>query len=849
MHEPLVLRIQGFAQEQRDDPFSIEESWIPFFAGSDYPLRLISLTTRFDLREPKDRMQQRLVALSRRAEVLAPFQHILRVWDDDEERAALLTQLPQPVQETVARMAAPAVARDGLDLWNQIDEEDSPLVMTEEVPPAAVLIAAYMEHLTPQAQTLIAAALQDGDVHDPEVWDAALERLSRPLWRRRWLQEYRAMYQRLDTQIALRSLRHYMVAWLDQSVRPDDYASTVSRAFGTGAFPDELPPILRGRYVERCGLKNDDGSYLEPEEPYHPHIAVLTNSGPLKGQWDTTVLHRILGLDLDIALCIDVQPVSRTRMEFDADQKITAREAQRRRGSDGPRDARAERELESAYQLQHDLNTEAPHDVRIVIAVCGDSLDDLAANVRAVKQAGGTRLPLMRVPGQQGALAAFFGSTPTKQIDAMTRPHRMLSHGVAVTVPFGLRRPDRTDGIIWLFSGATPIMFDPFRDKRAAHMTVLGKTGSGKTYALQTWALRLLQEGVQVVVYEPQGHFRRLISSCGVGGARYILNTNQGLNVLDSIASRGEAGEPPSLSQQIQYVISQLSVLLGRTEMTARGEEVFSAKVWTDEEKGALEMALQYLYEPWADSLDTLAPSETPILSDLCTMLRKIAPTFTGDFEPYGAAARKVAALIDMRLIMTRAGATFNTLTTVDWNFGSDAIAYDFSQIPDGALRIFYYAKAFGELHRAIRDPQRDRSRPLVAIIDEFRYMAAVPSLARFAADATKTWRTFGAALVSADQDAHTYLGTENSSPDEAMFSVWLNSTAKVFFRQDAADAERIQQKVQGMMPFHAQQITRLPRGNCVMVWESDDPTQIHNEVHMGEVVGIDAEHRTFSNT
>ena len=48
--EPLVLRVQGFPQEMVGDPLRIEESWLPFFVGADYPLRIISATTRFDLR-------------------------------------------------------------------------------------------------------------------------------------------------------------------------------------------------------------------------------------------------------------------------------------------------------------------------------------------------------------------------------------------------------------------------------------------------------------------------------------------------------------------------------------------------------------------------------------------------------------------------------------------------------------------------------------------------------------------------------------------------------------------------------------------------------------------------------
>ena len=140
-----------------------------------------------------------------------------------------------------------------------------------------------------------------------------------------------------------------------------------------------------------------------------------------------------------------------------------------------------------------------------------------------------------------------------------------------------------------------------------------------------------------------------------------------------------------------------------------------------------------------------------------------------------------------------------------------------------------------------------DRTASIVRLLGRLEFvLAAVPSLINFAAAAVKTWRTFGAALWTADQDAHTYLGTEGGVPDESMLSVWLNSTIKMIFRQDQADAERLASKIQGMQPYHADAITRLSRGDLVLVWESDDPNLTYNEVFEGAVIPDDMELRAF---
>jgi len=391
---------------------------------------------------------------------------------------------------------------------------------------------------------------------------------------------------------------------------------------------------------------------------------------------------------------------------------------------------------------------------------------------------------------------------------------------------------------------------------------VLGKTGSGKTFALNAWMMRWLAQGHQVVLYEPQGHSERFIRACGTGGARFVLNLDQQLNILDVVATRGERNESPSIGVQVAHVVTQLSVLLGGSTMTASGAEQFYPRMWESNERGVLEIALQQLYAPWANNLDVLSVERTPILEDLCAMLREVGRQLRvreqreldGVGEDTGADRRRrrsdygfeLAGEIELRLIMGPYGQNFNARTSIDWDFSHDATAYDFSQIPEGPVRIFYYAQAFGALNRAVRAPNRDRSRPLWAVIDEFKYMASVPSLATFAASAVKTWRTFGAALWTADQDAHTYLGTEGSVPDPAMLSVWLNSTMKMILRQDQADAARIASKIQGMQPSHADLITRLTRGDLVLVWESDDELMTYNEVFVGRVGVDDMELRAF---
>jgi hypothetical protein len=757
----------------------LDEQWMPFFARLEGPMRLISRTERFNLRAPQQVTETRSRPLDLRAKAFVPLAEAVRSWDDARTPAqidAILGQLPPQLARDVL-MAVDAVGGVGR-----------------------------------------------------ETWQRAMDRLGKPLWRRRWLKAYRQMYELLMTQVALRGLHHYVLSWLPDGVRPDDLIATIEHIFDTAGHRAELPALLPGVYTEEL-------DHLAPQESHLPLFALLA-SYEFKGMWTIATLHRILGLDLDLALCIDVGLVSRTRAQMLADFTVNNRMTQLRSGH-GPRDVRAERQLRAAYDLQEVLDSEALHDVRMVLAVQGRDIEELNANVRKVETAAGAALRLMRPVGGQGPLTRFFGPTPTGQIGAMTRPQRQRSKAVTQYVTFGLRKPDRTDGLLWMLQGDTPIMFDPFADRRPGHAVILGKTGSGKTFAVNCWAMRLLSLGYQIVVYEPQGHSKRLIDAAGDGrgGARYVLDMRQQVNVLDIVATRDESGNAPSIATQIDHVVTQLSVLMGTNVPTAEGKTAFRPRVWESLEQGLLDLALQRVY--LGLDLETLEPNTTPVVADVCDALSTI-----GSDE-----AKRLAYEIHLRLVQGSRGATFNRRTTIDWDFSHDATAYDFSAIPEGTVRTFFYGQAFGALNRFVRSPIRDRRRTTIAIIDEFAYMAQVPSLASFAAMAAKTWRTFNAHLWTMDQDAHTYIGTENGNPDPSMLSVFLNAPIKGILKQDAADASRLRDKIEGLHEAHVNQIKRQGRGELVLVWEGDGVGARHNEVFVGRVEPNDAELRAFAGT
>src|SRR5262245_25389971 len=141
--EPVCYHVTAFPLEMHPESTTLDEQWVPFFAGLEKPIRVISRTTRFDLRGPRQQMLNLLRPLDAAAIGYAPFADAIERWD---------ASAPARLDELAA--ALPLALRDALD--------------------AALPIARRRERV---------------------AWQQALAALGSPLWRRRWLQEYARYYQ------------------------------------------------------------------------------------------------------------------------------------------------------------------------------------------------------------------------------------------------------------------------------------------------------------------------------------------------------------------------------------------------------------------------------------------------------------------------------------------------------------------------------------------------------------------------------------------------------------------------------------------------------------------------------
>jgi hypothetical protein len=342
----------------------------------------------------------------------------------------------------------------------------------------------------------------------------------------------------------------------------------------------------------------------------------------------------------------------------------------------------------------------------------------------------------------------------------------------------------------------------------AAHVVIVGKTGSGKTTNVFAWLVRHhadRHDPAQIFFADPASNGKRLTDAVGPAGTRYVaLGGDETINPLDVVST--------TLAEQIAAVARKLAVILGQTS-GERGNLTVHPRPFTELEAAALDLACQRLYGAHGEALPSMeaGTQPPPLLPDLAVALQAVVDAYQLD------EAQPLARMLRF-FLQTTHGRRFTAPTTIPWRFDKDVISYSFEHVPDNVLPIFYLI-VFEGLDRYVRSRPRTAKR-FIACIDEFKLMAQVPAIRRYAEGATRWWRQRRAAWWSCDQTVGTYLGDAGARGEGAGHTIFANVAAKFFFNLDEADLQ-ILEGVYGAV-LRAEEIDLIRHageGECIAVF------------------------------
>jgi hypothetical protein len=650
------------------------------------------------------------------------------------------------------------VFRVGLPHFYQIGTQEQSAVMSQMVS----LFAGPMQHCR------FLTFVQPDSLERLERERRRLAMSIRDDWARRGLMEEVRLIGEWASRGEMRKTRHYLVDFQD-AITANDLAYW--RVEAEEGYP-QLP--IPGEYAEYHDhlapvLRQKDGRLQLDNSRYR--YAVLASYQLLRTwDWRHPLAQVITAADGPMVICLDVRKIHPERVAASAGFW----EGMMHNGQDRHA-AIVSQEVEKSLAV----GDESVHHVRVLYLLLDKQVAALRQRVESLRKVSAQYMKVDRMLGYQAAAARMFG--PTAKPEGMPAGHfNTLSRAPAVfTGMWGVGRAQQTEGFyvgVSVDEVAPHVYYLDWRGNDPFHGIILGRTGKGKTVAAQALAWRMAEQGVQVVMLEPQGHSRRLAALAGGKNVSYnqLSYGQTRLNILDVVFAHP--------SEQYDHVLTLLGLLLDPLGNLPRH--------FDNAEVAAVRQALQGTYARYDWETELLAqPQMTPTLETFCHQLRQVgeaAATTTADSRiAVGRAALTLAAEIESLYVTGDYAAAFNAPSNLDLRLQEQIVLFDFSQVPERRRALFYYAVLAGINLQIRRHPRRR-----AIFVDEVHYMNQEASLMDFLAHMVKTVRTYGAAVVMIDQDLEAFIGVDGA--EAASMASGANVTAGLF----------ILNNVSWLMPF-----------------------------------------------
>jgi Helicase HerA, central domain len=437
---------------------------------------------------------------------------------------------------------------------------------------------------------------------------------------------------------------------------------------------------------------------------------------PVTAGWLAPVAR--LTVECDIAIHLAPAPLGdalstlgRRLRDFSAHRMLEAE-----RGAVG--DVHVDIALDSAYQLRGRLarSLGRPLHLSITTVVRAPTHEKLRAHGEAVRLAYQSALTTCE-PAHFRHLAAFVTTLPLA-VDALGATKLVESSAAATCAPWldaGCADPAGYRLGEALRSRA-PVRVAPFDTARHANanVAILATSGHGKSFAMGTLVLEAAARGVDSVIIDPEGEYRRVIEALHGTYLSLAPGTDSAVNIFDT--GDGDADEA------VAGVVDLVSVLCGGR--------------LSDVERALIDAAARRAIETAG------AAGRDPVLGDCLPQLERDAP--------------QVATVV-RRFCGGALGKLFNHATSVHLGQGVCAISLRDTPAEHMAAATLLVARWLWRL-------VRQEPRPRHIVFDEVGALCVHPPLRALLVQLARRCRKYGASLVVATQNAQDLLGTDEGS-------------------------------------------------------------------------------------
>ncbi len=474
--------------------------------------------------------------------------------------------------------------------------------------------------------------------------------------------------------------------------------------------------------------------------------------------------------ELELALHIEPFPaeLAAQRLHKQRARFESTRRLERERGSLS--DLGVAAAAEDAHQLANRLARGESRLFRaaLYLTVSAASEQGLRAAAPRLRALCGSLL-LSCVPASFRAHEGWLSSLPLG-LDRLRLRRTFDSEALAASFPFALSEPplEQHGCFYGLADSGAPVVYDRYAADNY-NTVILARSGAGKSYLAKLEALRLLYQGVQVLIVDPEDEYQRLCQA--VGGAYLPLAGPQAvtLNPL-------ELGErsPNGVAERVAFLSELVELLAGGL---------------TGGELAALDRAARASYS-------AAPPGHSPLLRELAALLEqgggegarlaeRISPYTTGSLSQLFAAPTSVHPAGQLVCFSLRGLS---------------------ERLKPAALLL-----CLDSIWRSLEAVPRKRC----VLVDEAWLVMGDPAGARFLHRLAKSARKRWCGLTTITQDAGDLLATELGQ------AIVANSASQILLRQAPQAIEQVAEAFR-LTEGEARYLLTCPRGHGLFIVGDD---------------------------
>lgn len=579
---------------------------------------------------------------------------------------------------------------------------------------------------------------------------------------------------------------------------------------------DELDHVPPTSFISPEELDFTHSSYVKVNGLYHSYLLVPSNGYKSKvvAGWLSLLVNAGEGIDIDIYL----QRQPKDKIQQRLGQQIRINRSKLKDASDTNSDFDdLDSAIRAGYYLKQGLaNNEDFYYLNLLITITANSREELEWRLQEMKKlliSQDMNLHSCVFLQERGFLSTLPLASLDKKLFELSK-RNVLTSGAASCYPFVSYSVCDDNGILLgvnKYNNSLVItdIFDS-RQYKNANICICGCSGAGKTFTLQTMALRMRRKSIQVFIIAPlKGHeFYRACKNIGGEFIQISPASPHCINIMEIRKTDNSVNElldgPTMDASALATKIQKLHIFFSLLIPDISHEEkqlLDEVLIRTYAEKG-----ITHKNESLIDPQHPDSYRKMPILEDVYNILIKSEDT------------KRLAHILN-RLVHGSA-ASFNRQTNVDLT--NKYTVLDISELTGSSDLLT--VGMFVALDYVWDKAKENRTQEKAIYVDEVWQLIGSSSnrlAAEFVLEIAKIIRGYGGSAVFATQDINDFFSLEDGKYGKGIIN---NSKTKIILNLEDEEAQRVQ-SILHLSETEVMNITHFQRGNGLISTNNNNIT------------------------